>query len=274
MTLSDKITHWVVNDYFTPNVKAEVVLDTLLTPYILQIIQNQMGRKVEELSLVAKEMSLFEPGSDSNRGAKIDYVLADSDRVYLVELKTTCSSFNDDQVSRYALLAEKEPCFGNVLGKRLLNILEDVFPVTWDSADGMGDESLTKAWEKIWSKKANYIPKDKIPQESDSYTQMAMDLIKEKGWAWRGDLRSRKYVYTLGQIMDYLKGGNRLWNKPIRLIYLTPGELYPHKILEEERYQDFYLGTVSLIKARAYLAKQEDELAQLLANILKDIYGG
>ena len=32
MTLSDKIKKQVVNDYFTPNIKAEVILDTLLTP--------------------------------------------------------------------------------------------------------------------------------------------------------------------------------------------------------------------------------------------------
>ena len=32
MSLSDKIEKQVVNDYFTPNIKAEVILDTLLTP--------------------------------------------------------------------------------------------------------------------------------------------------------------------------------------------------------------------------------------------------
>lgn len=34
MTLKETIEQQVVNDYFTPNIKAEVILDTLLTPYI------------------------------------------------------------------------------------------------------------------------------------------------------------------------------------------------------------------------------------------------
>ena len=37
----DEIRKWVVNDYFTPNIKAEVILDTLLTPYVTEILKNQ-----------------------------------------------------------------------------------------------------------------------------------------------------------------------------------------------------------------------------------------
>ena len=42
MSLSGTIKHWVVNDYFTPNIKAEVILDTLLTPYSTQIVQGNV----------------------------------------------------------------------------------------------------------------------------------------------------------------------------------------------------------------------------------------
>ena len=43
MSLSDKIEKQVVNDYFTPNIKAEVILDTLLTPYIKQMLKAQLN---------------------------------------------------------------------------------------------------------------------------------------------------------------------------------------------------------------------------------------
>ncbi len=41
-TLRQLICDQVVNDYFTPNIKAEVILDTLLTPYSTQIVQGNV----------------------------------------------------------------------------------------------------------------------------------------------------------------------------------------------------------------------------------------
>jgi len=49
-TLESVIREWVVKDYFTPNIKAEVILDTLLSKYIHEL--------VEGTTLVAKEMSI------------------------------------------------------------------------------------------------------------------------------------------------------------------------------------------------------------------------
>lgn len=59
MSLSGTIKHWVVNDYFTPNIKAEVILDTLLTPYSTQIVQGQLNELVGSLTFLSKEMSLM-----------------------------------------------------------------------------------------------------------------------------------------------------------------------------------------------------------------------
>ena len=55
----DEIRKWVVNDYFTPNIKAEVILDTLLTPYSTQIVQGQLNELVGSLTFLSKEMSLM-----------------------------------------------------------------------------------------------------------------------------------------------------------------------------------------------------------------------
>ena len=57
--LMKQLKKWVVNDYFTPNIKAEVILDTLLTPYSTQIVQGQLNELVGSLTFLSKEMSLM-----------------------------------------------------------------------------------------------------------------------------------------------------------------------------------------------------------------------
>lgn len=159
--LAKEIKKWVVNDYFTPNIKAEVILDTLLTPYIPQIL-NSYGI---DAAFLTKEMSLRgvqdDEGQESNRGSKIDYVLADKQKniIYLMELKTTDSSMNAEQLSLYASLVNEPTTFGAVLGKRLLNILMESFQL--DDLEGAGDDRLKDAWKKIWNKRKKLRPKGK-----------------------------------------------------------------------------------------------------------------
>lgn len=127
MSLSDKIEKQVVNDYFTPNIKAEVILDTLLTPYIKQMLKAQLNI---DAKLLTKEMSIKDIDGTDDRGAKIDYVLEDNDTVYLVELKTTKGSINSDQAKRYIENCYdngKVKTFGLVLGDKLLNIMGKKF---------------------------------------------------------------------------------------------------------------------------------------------------
>ena len=134
--LAKEIKKWVVSDYFTPNIKAEVILDTLLTNYAAEIIKAQCGDKVgKNLHFITKEMSLLDEDRTDNTGAKIDYILSDSSCVYLVELKTTNGSINPDQARNYLercvaqfhggvepkLAAGKS--FGEVLGNKLLSIM-------------------------------------------------------------------------------------------------------------------------------------------------------
>ena len=207
----EQIERWAVNDYFTPNIKAEVILDTLLTPYIPRILKSRYDDI--DAVLLAKEMSMIEAQKDgepeNDLGPKVDYVLADKTQncVYLVELKTTDSSIDAGQLALYASLAEQTRDFGDVLGKRLLAILAKSFHIRLGDPEGWGDATLEEAWENA------------------SHGKMAMDLIKAKGWAWRSDLRSRKYVYTLGQILDHLHGeygGAGLWGRQVKPIYLLP----------------------------------------------------
>lgn len=115
--LHDALKELIVNDYFTPNIKAEVILDALLTPYVAGIVKEQL-EDVGNIELIAKEMSLHDPKNPdkSDRGPKVDYVLADEKYVYLVELKTTESSEDGKQRARYEALTRKR--FGESLPDR------------------------------------------------------------------------------------------------------------------------------------------------------------
>ncbi len=76
--LKQTITDLVVNDYFTPNIKAEVMLDTLLTPYIEGILQEYLGI---DAKLIAKEMSVCET-TNTLRADKPDGAV-DKNDIYL-----------------------------------------------------------------------------------------------------------------------------------------------------------------------------------------------
>ena len=147
----DKIRELVVRDYFTPNIKAEVVLDTLLTPYVAKIIKNQRERVFGgdgdfdgELVFITKEMSVRESeesknGSEyGNRGIKIDYVLGDKKTIYLVELKTTGSGIDPEQAERYFDNCRgedgKPKTFGEVFGNKLLSVMKESFGDTYKNS--------------------------------------------------------------------------------------------------------------------------------------------
>lgn len=118
---------------------------------------------------------------------------------------------------------------------------------------------------------------------SEPFAQAAMKLIKKAGWTQKDGVRSRKYLYTAGQLLDYLypdkSPERKLWNKPLWLIYLTPeGELSVsfENAQDRKNWDGFYRGSFSLKEAGSYLeAKQNrerDELALLLSKIIEDIY--
>ena len=94
------IEFWTLNEFCTPNIKAEVIFDMLLSPFITDIVKegmNSNGRFV----LLAKEFPL--KVYENNKGPKVDYLLMDdsTNDLYLVELKTDNNSFNKKQYSIY-----------------------------------------------------------------------------------------------------------------------------------------------------------------------------
>lgn len=299
--MRDELKKWVVNDYFTPNIKAEVILDALLTRYIAGIIKDQCG---VDAVFVTKEMSVLDTKQQEkkqtdengdtkidNRGTKIDYILADAQTVYLVELKTTKGSIEKRQAERY-----RDNCcgegktFGTVFGDKLLDIMSTKLKKTGE------DWKDTKEPEKQLYMLFNDILQKYDPDVGGKpcaepkkkgepyYAEQAKKLLKEREWG-----STYKYLYTMGQLLDYIypdpnnKNKKRvLWNLPLKLIYITLNGESPHTLLKNNS-PDFYLypeeqiesekkGSVSLKKAEAYLRRiQGDELAELLADIIKEL---
>lgn len=90
----------LIKDHYTPGIKAEVIWDTILTPYIPRLISNKQKEKDSNLKLIAKEFPVRTNNSDL-RNAKIDYLVEGDKYLYIVELKTTNSSFEEKQYNRY-----------------------------------------------------------------------------------------------------------------------------------------------------------------------------
>lgn len=142
-----------------------------------------------------------------------------------------------------------------------------------------GEERLKKLFES-WLKKYN-----KDIEDDKLYTEQAKELLKEKSMH-----STRKYLYTIGQILDYLYEGeeklHEIWNKELKLIYITPDGKGLQNIIAPG-WKDFYISTddvggcvslrealstlEELMKNEKYIEKNGD-YAGLLISIIKELY--
>lgn len=280
--MREEIKRWVVNDYFTPNIKAEVILDTLLTPYIEELVKNQCG--LDGVKFITKEMSIKDDREDK-RGKKIDYLLADSRFVYMVELKTTKGSIKKKQWKTYFnyCLGEGRD-FGTVFGEKMIEIGSSLTTIP---------DNIKSPSEKPWNERVEYIfaammSKGKAEYSKDrktAYVAQAKELLKEKGWD-----STHKYLYTMGQLLDYYEVSADLdfWKKPLKLIYITPDgdSIVPksYHLSESEKaiWEEFYISpdhtqntSIGLKEASSYLREKykDEEYALLVSEIIEEIYG-
>lgn len=98
------VKEWTASDYCTPGIKAEVILDMLISDFIGDLLQfyynNEKKETTQKVTLLLKEypIKIYE---ENNRNAKVDYLVCVEDaKLVLVELKTTNDSFSDEQESR------------------------------------------------------------------------------------------------------------------------------------------------------------------------------
>ncbi|MBR2215864.1 MAG: hypothetical protein IJ849_08925 [Selenomonadaceae bacterium] len=94
----EMVKKWTVNDYHTQGIKAEVILDMLISEFIEEMVAAKMRKKLDAVKLLAKEFPIRT--TDKNlRNAKVDYLVQVEDKIYLTELKTTNDSFQDTQAA-------------------------------------------------------------------------------------------------------------------------------------------------------------------------------
>lgn len=103
-----KLSDQIKEDYMTPKYKVEVALDTILSIFMDSII-NQYLYNNQELStdvvLISKEFPIKK--IENNQSKNVDFLYADNEILYIVELKTTSKSYDEIQLKEYIELGKK-----------------------------------------------------------------------------------------------------------------------------------------------------------------------
>lgn len=92
------VKEWTVSDYCTPGIKAEVILDMLISDFIGDLLQFHYNEK--KVTLLLKEFPI-KICEENYLNAKVDYLVCVEDaKLVLVELKTTNDSYSNEQECR------------------------------------------------------------------------------------------------------------------------------------------------------------------------------
>ena len=96
----EMVKKWTVSDYRTQGIKAEVILDMLLSKYLEEIVALGLAYPCGSVKLLAKEIPLNI--KNQNLNAKVDYLAyaENTHTLFLVELKTTVESYKNTQFER------------------------------------------------------------------------------------------------------------------------------------------------------------------------------
>lgn len=108
----------IKEDFMTPKYKAEVPVDTFISPFMSDIINqylydnDQFREKIVEIS---KEFPL--KNANNNTSKNIDFLFATRKTLLIVEFKTNSKSFDQNQLENYINVAEKieTSCTANFL---------------------------------------------------------------------------------------------------------------------------------------------------------------
>ena len=203
----DIIEKSIITDYFTPNIKSEVIFDMLLAPVITEIIQVILN---EDTELIAKEFPLlnrnFSQCSESGyRNCNIDYLLRSTDKKiwYLVELKTTESSEDKQQRDNYKDLLGKKINIYNDFVELLLHI--------YGKKHGSSEDSLKSVFGNIIGENCDI--------GNSTYSELAVQKLKSLKVTG-----SKKYLYTAARLLDKGIGtsSEEIGYESLKIIYITP----------------------------------------------------
>lgn len=211
------IKFWTLNDFCTPNIKAEVIFDMLLSPFITDIVKegmNSNGRFV----LLAKEFPL--KVYKNNKGPKVDYLLMDDSTsdLYLVELKTDNNSFNKKQYSIY-LETQKN----SDIGENFCRIIKDNTQEIYYNNFGM----VTNV------------------KGSNKYIRMLYQMAKILDGRISGNPSNLSKEELAEEIRDFLKG------QTIHIVYVSINEIKVGNKSCEELYEgikNIHLDNIEMYK--------------------------
>lgn len=252
----------VIEAYYTPNVRFEILLGILLRPCLAALVNDQCGLATE---FVASELPFQDKQAvHGNAGAKADFLLADARKAYWVELKTGKdhaagkSGHGKRQYLRYKEALKTHEDFGKASGDRLLTILKGCYGLR-SLAAPYGDNSVQEAFRLITGASA----------ESPAPVREAIAHLKKTGGT-----ASRKYLLTLAGLLAYLKtpGNTGLWAKKPGLIYITPTgrEMLPD--VDDACWQPAReTASVSLVAGIPLLRQHgHTELAEVISALFQD----
>ena len=199
-------------------IKSEVILDTLLTPVIAELIEgyglknNGKNAISGKLKLITKEFPLVKDINKDYTSIKSDYLLADKEYYYLVELKTTSGSTSDSQVDHYSDKIEEGTLFES-LWKEFISLFYHVYDKSLSSED-----ASTQDMEELFKNKTMYYEGDRSVASNDYLQKNNISS-------------SRKYITQAGQLLKWYDSekADKL-KKKVRVIYLVPDGKNDEKI--------------------------------------------
>ncbi len=226
-TVCDILKKSIISDYYTANIKAEVIFDMLLTARIEIVMEKIFGK---QFKLLAKEMPIlkrngnYTNGSDikeyvNRRGTKVDYVLASENNIFLVELKTSKSSLEIDQANEYLnrlYLDNKWIDFSELLKQLEFILMYSFKKFNWNKNDTF--ENLFMECVKKYEGN-NFVKNPEI-----LYVDIARDILMKNNLEV-----SSKYLYTAGMILDSYS--QEYGKKSVRMVYITPDVKISNKMM-------------------------------------------
>lgn len=240
--LDELICDSVLNDYYSAGIKAEVVLDTMMTPVIADLLKEQISFSGEPV-YITKEFPL-KTSAEDHRNRKADYVLMDNKSIYLVELKTSMGSIDKEQLDAYGEKLEKYD------GKKLLDefteLLKSIYGITDEENSNLVSvtdrivKSLTDS-KTGFSDPGN---SDPLEEHREVTEQSIRTLMKDNNIK-----SSKKYLLQAAQIVNNSNPSD--WGtKDIKLIYMMPCEskskiLKKFEEVRKKPVQYFYFDKIS-----------------------------
>lgn len=226
----------LIKDYFTANIKAEVPIDTLITPIISDICKYKLGETVlltKEMPIVKVERTEENKNSRSLSCCNADFVLLskENETVYIVELKTSESSEKEEQFINYT---------DRIKDKEFRPLMLDLFDILYKHSfngkynnlkEGTETENLIELVESILEVTADSLRKDSTVKSIDnkafkSYTQGAEIYLRKNEIHRKNKDSSEKYLMTAARLLDALNSVGIaleiIADYKMKLVYILP----------------------------------------------------